>query len=115
MSNEAPIPGLDDIRLAVIGLGYVGLPLAVEFGKTRPVTGFDISQAPGCRETTINGQNGYLVPVKDANALASKMRDLIDNVDLRVSMGQKSREIATSKYNVRAVNRTLMQHLGLAT
>lgn len=32
-------------RLAVIGLGYVGLPLAVEFGKTRPVVGFDINQA----------------------------------------------------------------------
>lgn len=31
-----------DLRLAVIGLGYVGLPLAVEFGKARPVIGFDI-------------------------------------------------------------------------
>jgi UDP-N-acetyl-D-galactosamine dehydrogenase len=30
------------LHLAVIGLGYVGLPLAVEFGKTRPVVGFDI-------------------------------------------------------------------------
>lgn len=32
-------------RLAVIGLGYVGLPLAVEFGKKRSVVGFDINQA----------------------------------------------------------------------
>lgn len=32
-------------KLAVIGLGYVGLPLAVEFGKTRPVVGFDINAA----------------------------------------------------------------------
>lgn len=31
--------------IAVIGLGYVGLPLAVEFGKQRPVIGFDINQA----------------------------------------------------------------------
>lgn len=30
-------------KLAVIGLGYVGLPLAVEFGKVRPVVGFDIN------------------------------------------------------------------------
>ena len=30
-------------KIAVIGLGYVGLPLAVEFGKQRPVIGFDIS------------------------------------------------------------------------
>ncbi|WP_285896901.1 Vi polysaccharide biosynthesis UDP-N-acetylglucosamine C-6 dehydrogenase TviB [Polynucleobacter ibericus] len=35
---------LADIKLAVIGLGYVGLPLAVEFGKKRLVVGFDINQ-----------------------------------------------------------------------
>lgn len=35
-------PSLERTRIAVIGLGYVGLPLAVEFGKRRPVTGFDI-------------------------------------------------------------------------
>ncbi len=34
---------LDASKLAVIGLGYVGLPLAVEFGKHRPVVGFDIN------------------------------------------------------------------------
>src|SRR6478735_7072391 len=34
---------LSDKTLAIIGLGYVGLPLAVEFGKKRPVVGFDIS------------------------------------------------------------------------
>lgn len=35
---------LEDIKLAVIGLGYVGLPLAVEFGKKRNVIGFDINE-----------------------------------------------------------------------
>ncbi len=35
---------LQDIKLAVVGLGYVGLPLAVEFGKKREVLGFDINQ-----------------------------------------------------------------------
>ena len=35
---------LKDIKLAIIGLGYVGLPLAVEFGKKRSVIGFDINQ-----------------------------------------------------------------------
>lgn len=34
---------LHDIKLAIIGLGYVGLPLAVEFGKQRTVIGFDIN------------------------------------------------------------------------
>lgn len=31
------------VRLAIVGLGYVGLPLAVEFGKKQPVVGFDIN------------------------------------------------------------------------
>ncbi|MFV5350667.1 Vi polysaccharide biosynthesis UDP-N-acetylglucosamine C-6 dehydrogenase TviB [Acinetobacter baumannii] len=35
---------LADLRIAIIGLGYVGLPLAVEFGKKGPVIGFDINQ-----------------------------------------------------------------------
>lgn len=35
-----------NVKLAVIGLGYVGLPLAVKFGKTKiaPVLGFDVSE-----------------------------------------------------------------------
>ncbi len=35
---------LDEIKLSIIGLGYVGLPLAVEFGRKRSVVGFDINQ-----------------------------------------------------------------------
>ncbi|MFA7669181.1 MAG: Vi polysaccharide biosynthesis UDP-N-acetylglucosamine C-6 dehydrogenase TviB [Burkholderiaceae bacterium] len=34
---------IEDVKLAVVGLGYVGLPLAVEFGKRRSVLGFDIN------------------------------------------------------------------------
>ena len=36
---------LSERKIAVIGLGYVGLPLAVEFGKVRPVVGFDVRQS----------------------------------------------------------------------
>ncbi|WP_284144890.1 Vi polysaccharide biosynthesis UDP-N-acetylglucosamine C-6 dehydrogenase TviB [Tianweitania aestuarii] len=45
MSERSPMLPKDDATLAVIGLGYVGLPLAVEFGKHRKVLGFDINQA----------------------------------------------------------------------
>ena len=34
---------IEERKIAVIGLGYVGLPLAVEFGKMRPIMGFDIN------------------------------------------------------------------------
>jgi len=36
---------ITQVKLAIVGLGYVGLPLAVEFGKTISTTGFDINQA----------------------------------------------------------------------
>ena len=36
---------IENLRIAVIGLGYVGLPLAVEFGKQFEVVGFDVSEA----------------------------------------------------------------------
>ena len=39
--SAASLPS-DDATIAVIGLGYVGLPLAIEFGRIRPVIGFDI-------------------------------------------------------------------------
>jgi UDP-N-acetyl-D-galactosamine dehydrogenase len=35
---------MDQKKIAIIGLGYVGLPLAVEFGKIRPTVGFDINK-----------------------------------------------------------------------
>ncbi|SHI69245.1 UDP-N-acetyl-D-galactosamine dehydrogenase [Shimia gijangensis] len=43
MPNSVSLPNLANIKVAVIGLGYVGLPLAVEFGKKYPVVGFDVS------------------------------------------------------------------------
>ncbi len=36
-------PALDNVRLAIVGLGYVGLPLAVAFGRRIPTVGFDIN------------------------------------------------------------------------
>src|SRR5690606_22458456 len=43
MSQSAPLPELYDTCIALVGLGYVGLPLAVEFGKQYDTIGFDIS------------------------------------------------------------------------
>jgi UDP-N-acetyl-D-galactosamine dehydrogenase len=44
LSKEEMKMKLENLKLAIIGLGYVGLPLAVEFGKKRSVVGFDINQ-----------------------------------------------------------------------
>lgn len=44
-TDIAATPSLEDLKIAVVGLGYVGLPLAVEFGRTRNVVGFDINKS----------------------------------------------------------------------
>lgn len=54
---------IDDIKLAVVGLGYVGLPLAVEFGKKRSVIGFDINEA---RITELKLGHDHTLEVDDA-------------------------------------------------
>jgi UDP-N-acetyl-D-galactosamine dehydrogenase len=43
--SQAQLPQAEAIHLAVIGLGYVGLPLAVGFGRKLPTLGFDVNQA----------------------------------------------------------------------
>ncbi len=54
---------LEDVRLAVVGLGYVGLPLAVEFGKKRPVIGFDINKQ---RISELKGGHDHTLEVNGA-------------------------------------------------
>ena len=73
---------INDIKIAVIGLGYVGLPLAVEFGKHRPVIGFDINskrvaQLLEGKDITLEVDDDEL---KTANNLTftTQLNDIID-------------------------------------
>ena len=76
----------------------------------RPIITTD---APGCRETVIDGKNGFLVPVKDIDTLKSAMEKFIQKPDLISQMGKQSRIIAEEKYDVRKVNRAILQEMGL--
>lgn len=71
------------------------------------------SDAPGCRETVIEGLNGYLVKVKDTQGLISKMEYLISNQDICITMGKESAKIAKEKYDVRVVNQSIMKVMEL--
>jgi glycosyltransferase involved in cell wall biosynthesis len=57
------------------------------------------TNAPGCRDVVRDGENGYLVPVRDAQALAQTLRGLIDNAALRAQMGRRAREIALAEFS----------------
>jgi len=71
------------------------------------------TDAPGCRKTVINGENGYLIPTKNVQALTQAMQKFIDNPALANTMGTRSRQLAEEKYDVRKVNEAMLEGMGL--
>ncbi len=74
------------------------------------------SNAPGCREIVRHGENGFLVPVRDVQALAEALRMLIHNRELRLKLGQRGRQIVLEEFSqerisaeILAIYRELMQ------
>ncbi|MGB3290138.1 MAG: glycosyltransferase family 4 protein [Burkholderiaceae bacterium] len=74
----------------------------------RPIITTD---APGCRETVVNGYNGFLVPVRDINRLMHAMLCFVKSPDLILPMGAASREIAEELFDVKKVNAVLLKWL----
>ncbi len=77
----ASIPNLESTRIAVVGLGYVGLPLAAEFGKHFDTVGFDINSAR--IEELRRGHDATLEVSKEELAAATRLRFADDLEDLR--------------------------------
>ena len=67
----------------------------------------------GCRETVLPGENGFLVPVRDADALAKRILWFIEHREEWERMGKRSREIAEERFDVRIINKDLMNIMGL--
>jgi glycosyltransferase involved in cell wall biosynthesis len=76
----------------------------------RPIITTD---APGCRETVIDGDNGFLVPIRSVDALVESMQKFIDDPLLGAKMGKRSREIAEEKYDVHKVNAVMLREMGM--
>lgn len=69
----------------------------------RPVVTTD---SVGCRDTVIDGYNGFMIPIKDSEALANSLRILIDTPDLRQQMGKNARQFAVEKFDIKDVVKT---------
>lgn len=67
----------------------------------------------GCRETVIDGDNGFLIAIKDADALAEAMLKFIEQPELISRMGKRSREMAEQKYDVHKVNHHMLSEMGI--
>lgn len=71
------------------------------------------TDAPGCRETVMNGKNGILVKVKSIVDLTRAMTKFIESPNLIALFGKESREIAVDKYDVRKVNEYMINEMGI--
>ncbi len=64
----------------------------------------------GCKETVIDGYNGYLIPTKDVDALVEKLDILLSNASLRQEMGRHSRTYAEENFDINVV---IERHLNI--
>lgn len=89
-----------------------GLPRTIleALATGRPVITTDM---PGCREPIEEGRNGFLVPPRDADALADAMERFLECPALLQPMGEAARQVAVEIYDVERVNRQLLEEMGV--
>ncbi|MCQ4346597.1 glycosyltransferase family 4 protein [Pseudomonas stutzeri] len=110
---------LDDVRPAIAACSVYVLPSYHE-GTPRTVLeamamgrAIITTDAPGCRETVVDGDNGFLVPVRAVDALEAAMLRFIERPGLAAEMGSRSRRVAEEKYDVHRVNAVMLQEMGI--
>ena len=110
---------LDDVRFAIASCSIYVLPSYRE-GTPRSVLeamamgrAIITTDAPGCRETVVRGENGLLVQPRDAESLYQAMKRFVECPELIAPMGLRSREIAEAKYDASKVTGELLRLAGL--
>lgn len=103
---------LADCHVYVLPSYHEGLPRTVleALATGRPIVTTDVS---GCRDTVLEGRNGFLVPKKDAKALASRIEWFLAHRDEWKRMGAASRQLAEERFDVRLINSRMLQIMGL--
>ena len=105
-------PWLQESSVFVLPSYREGVPISTQeaMAMGRAIITTDV---PGCRETVIEGVNGFLVPARDVLMLASAMKKFIDYPDLIKKMGAESRRIAEDRFNVHKTNSRLIDALAI--
>lgn len=110
---------LNDVRPAIAACSVYVLPSYRE-GTPRTVLeamsmgrAVITTDAPGCRETVIDGHNGYLVPVQCVDSLTTAMKRFVDDPALAKKMGAQSRRLAETKYDVGKINAVMLREMGI--
>lgn len=103
-------PYLNKCSVFVLPSYHEGLPRSVieAMSVGRAIITTDV---PGCRETVIDGENGFLVPVRESEPLYKKMRVLAEDDSLRHRMAEASYRMCREKFDVNIVNQTMLDRI----
>ena len=71
------------------------------------------TDVPGCRETVINEESGFLIPPKDQEALNEAMLKFINEPSIISSMAEQGRRIVEEKFDINKVNLNLAKGMEL--
>lgn len=106
-------PFLVNSTAVVLPSYHEGTPKSILEGMAvgRPIITTD---APGCRETVLEGVNGFLIPIKNPGQLAEKMIWMIENKDELKKMGKASLAICREKFDVKKVNKVILRTMELS-
>lgn len=112
---------LSDVRQALEIASVFVLPTYYREGVPRTILealsmGIPVitTDTPGCRETVVEGENGYLVPPRDVDRLTEAMQRFLETPELSASMGARARDLAVDKYDVRKVNALMLKEMGIS-
>jgi len=106
-------PFMNDADIFVLPSYYnEGLPRTIQeaMAMSKPIITTD---HPGCRETVEEGRNGFLVPTRDAIALAGAMKYFLEKPEEIEKMGRESHKMAVDKFDVHKINEQLLTFMEL--
>ncbi|PSW57450.1 glycosyltransferase family 4 protein [Photobacterium leiognathi] len=106
-------PFIENCSIYVLPSYHEGMPRTVleAMAMGRPILTTDV---PGCRETVVNGENGWLVEKANVEQLVERMVWFIENQNQWPVMGKKSHTMANEKFDVHQVNAEILKIMGLS-
>lgn len=106
-------PYMNDANVFVLPSYYnEGLPRTIQeaMAMKKPIITTD---HPGCRETVEEGRNGFLIPIRDSDALMRSMEYFIKQPEEIERMGNESHLMAIDKFDVHKINEQLLNFMKL--
>ena len=112
MEHDQLMDLLDACDVCVLPSYREGLPMTLieAAAKGKALIAADV---PGCREAVRHGENGFLVPPRNAKALTDCLRGLLDDSGLVAAMGSASRRLAVETFDARAIIEQTLAVYGL--